>query len=264
MIVRTCYKTTPSFFITNAYIAYTVEADTSVPKKCTIAKEPPVTLNFCCRLVYNYLGLNDSCVQTVYTWSITEDRSILHVTGVACHAIIKQIINVVVMRPVENTDESQRLLAHTVTRWLQADMVPWLMRSRRCTLQIAANHGCTTRSMDEEKLFGRDFKDGPVACDDFPTTWRSSATPAVRTRLWEHWSWGGVTYWTNFRPVAFATRYGNMAGTCSWNTFRFTFLWKNWLGSNFNGHERCLVLVSLEMDRVEVLHFFIWFLGNFR
>lgn len=32
--------------------------------------------------------------------------------------IIKQIISVITMRPVENSSESQRLLAHTVTRWL--------------------------------------------------------------------------------------------------------------------------------------------------
>lgn len=32
--------------------------------------------------------------------------------------IIKQIISVIAMRPVENSSESQRLLAHTVTRWL--------------------------------------------------------------------------------------------------------------------------------------------------
>lgn len=56
------------------------------------------------------------------------------------------------MRPVENSGESQRLLARTVTRWLPADMVPWLMRPRRCTLQIAADRGCAALRCS---LYGR-------------------------------------------------------------------------------------------------------------
>ena len=51
------------------------------------------------------------------------DRSYV-VRSSAFAAIIKQIISVMAMRPVENSGESQRLLAHTVTRWLPADMVP--------------------------------------------------------------------------------------------------------------------------------------------
>lgn len=51
-------------------------------------------------------------------------RLILCVAGVSRRTIIKQIISVIVMGPGEKTGESEGLLAHTVTRWLRADMVP--------------------------------------------------------------------------------------------------------------------------------------------
>ncbi|OAD53356.1 putative queuine tRNA-ribosyltransferase [Eufriesea mexicana] len=38
------------------------------------------------------------------------------------------------------------------------------MRPRRCTLQIAADHGCAARSMDGEKLSGSDLRHWPIAC----------------------------------------------------------------------------------------------------
>lgn len=76
----------------------------------------------------------------------------------ARRVIIKQIISVIAMRPAENTGGLQRPLAHTVTRWLRADMVPWLMRPRRCTLQIAPERGCSRAPIDEEKLAVRDLR----------------------------------------------------------------------------------------------------------
>lgn len=98
--------------------------------------------------------------------------------------IIKQIISVIAMRPVENSSESQRLLAHTVTRWLWADMVLWLMWPRCCTLQIAADRGCAARSMDAEKLSGCDLRGAHHRSRSVTTSGRSpgsSSTPVART-----------------------------------------------------------------------------------